>query len=47
MIHHVSLELDEHDVAAEVAFWELLGFSEMTPPGALFYSFQGAMRARC
>ena len=35
MIHHVSLELDEHDVAAEVAFWELLGFTEMTPPGAL------------
>ena len=35
MIHHVSLELDEHDVAAEVTFWELLGFAEMTPPGAL------------
>ena len=35
MIHHVSLELDEHDAAAEVAFWELLGFAEMTPPDAL------------
>ena len=35
VIHHVSLELEEHDVAAEVAFWELLGFTEMTPPGAL------------
>ena len=35
MIHHVSLELDEHDVAAEIPFWELLGFAEMTPPGAL------------
>ena len=35
MIHHVSLELDEHDVAAEVTFWELLGFAELTPPGAL------------
>jgi len=35
VIHHVSLELDEHDIAAEVAFWELLGFKEMAPPGAL------------
>jgi hypothetical protein len=35
VIHHVSLEVDEHDADAEVAFWELLGCSELTPPGAL------------
>ena len=35
MIHHVSLELDRHDVDAEVTFWALLGFAETTPPGAL------------
>ncbi len=35
MIHHVSLELAEPDVAGEIAFWELLGFAEIAPPGAL------------
>ncbi len=35
MIHHVSLELRPAQVEAEVAFWALLGFDEVTPPGVL------------
>lgn len=35
MIHHVALELSRRDAASEVVFWELLGFSEVEPPGTL------------
>jgi catechol 2,3-dioxygenase-like lactoylglutathione lyase family enzyme len=34
-LQHVSLETRPQDVEAEVAFWALLGFSEVQPPGAL------------
>jgi catechol 2,3-dioxygenase-like lactoylglutathione lyase family enzyme len=34
-LHHVSLETRPDDVEAEVAFWALLGFSRVQPPGAL------------
>jgi catechol 2,3-dioxygenase-like lactoylglutathione lyase family enzyme len=34
-IQHVALETRPADVAAEVAFWALLGFAEIAPPGAL------------
>lgn len=32
MIHHVGLEIRERDAEAEVAFWALLGFTEVAPP---------------
>ena len=35
MIHHVALEVREQDTDACVAFWALLGFEEIEPPGAL------------
>lgn len=35
MIHHVALEVREDDADACVAFWALLGFEEVVPPGAL------------
>ena len=35
MIHHVSLEVAPGGADAEVAFWALLGFCEVTPPGEL------------
>ena len=35
MIQHVALELREGDAGAEVAFWALLGFEEVEPPGPL------------
>lgn len=31
----MALEVPEADTDAEVAFWGLLGFEEVTPPGAL------------
>ena len=34
-IQHVSLEVDPALVSAEVAFWELLGFEQVEPPGGL------------
>jgi catechol 2,3-dioxygenase-like lactoylglutathione lyase family enzyme len=34
-VQHVSLETRPEDVEAEVAFWALLGFSRVAPPGAL------------
>jgi catechol 2,3-dioxygenase-like lactoylglutathione lyase family enzyme len=34
-LQHVSLETREADVEAEVAFWSLLGFSRVDPPGEL------------
>ena len=35
MIQHVALEVREGDTDAEVAFWALLDFSEIEPPGTL------------
>ncbi len=35
MIHHVGLEVTPADADGEVAFWALLGFSEVEPPGSL------------
>jgi catechol 2,3-dioxygenase-like lactoylglutathione lyase family enzyme len=34
-LQHVSLETREADVEAEVAFWALLGFARVEPPGEL------------
>jgi catechol 2,3-dioxygenase-like lactoylglutathione lyase family enzyme len=34
-LQHVSLETREADVEAEVAFWALLGFDRVEPPGTL------------
>jgi catechol 2,3-dioxygenase-like lactoylglutathione lyase family enzyme len=34
-LQHVSLETRPADVGAEVAFWALLGFSRVEPPGTL------------
>ncbi len=35
MIQHVSLETARADADAAVAFWALLGFGEVEPPGTL------------
>jgi catechol 2,3-dioxygenase-like lactoylglutathione lyase family enzyme len=35
VIHHVALEVVEGDADASVAFWALLGFVEVEPPGTL------------
>jgi catechol 2,3-dioxygenase-like lactoylglutathione lyase family enzyme len=35
MLQHVTLEVRSDDVRSCVAFWELLGFSEMEPPPML------------
>lgn len=35
MIQHVALEVREADADAEVAFWALLGFTEVAPPAEL------------
>lgn len=34
MIQHVALETRDADAGAEVAFWALLGFTEVIPPTA-------------
>lgn len=34
-IQHVALETRLDDVAAELRFWALLGFAQITPPGTL------------
>jgi catechol 2,3-dioxygenase-like lactoylglutathione lyase family enzyme len=34
-LQHVTLELRKEDVPAELAFWALLGFEEVEPPGSL------------
>jgi catechol 2,3-dioxygenase-like lactoylglutathione lyase family enzyme len=34
-LQHVSLELREADVPAELRFWALLGFNPVDPPGSL------------
>jgi catechol 2,3-dioxygenase-like lactoylglutathione lyase family enzyme len=35
MIHHVTLETRLEDVEGAVAFWALLGFERVEPPGRL------------
>lgn len=35
MLHHVSVETQPSDVRACVAFYELIGFSEVDPPDGL------------
>ena len=35
MIQHVAVEIRAADTDAAVAFWALLGFAEVAPPGAL------------
>jgi len=35
MIHHVTLETRREDVDDAVAFWALLGFERVEPPGRL------------
>jgi catechol 2,3-dioxygenase-like lactoylglutathione lyase family enzyme len=35
MIHHVALETHPDDVEDAVAFWALLGFERVEPPGTL------------
>ena len=34
-VHHVALEIREDATAAEAAFWSLLGFARVEPPGSL------------
>ena len=34
-LQHVSVELREADVPAELGFWSLLGFERVEPPGRL------------
>ncbi len=34
-LQHVAVEVRRGDVPAEVAFWALLGFAQVTPPGTL------------
>lgn len=34
-LQHVALETRHEHVQAEIAFWSLLGFAEVRPPGAL------------
>ena len=35
MIHHVSFEVAHEGADAEVAFWRMIGFAQVVPPGAL------------
>ena len=39
MLQHVSLEVSPEQIEACVAFWELLGFERVTPPGELAERF--------
>lgn len=45
MIHHVALETRRGDVEAELAFWALLGFARVEPPGELDERSAWAQRA--
>jgi catechol 2,3-dioxygenase-like lactoylglutathione lyase family enzyme len=45
MIQHVSLETRPGDVDAELAFWALLGFERVEPPGALLERAAWTQRA--
>jgi catechol 2,3-dioxygenase-like lactoylglutathione lyase family enzyme len=35
VIHHVAFEVSRGGADAEVAFWRMLGFAEVVPPGTL------------
>jgi catechol 2,3-dioxygenase-like lactoylglutathione lyase family enzyme len=35
MLHHVSLEVSPAELERSIEFWELLGFSQVEPPGGL------------
>jgi catechol 2,3-dioxygenase-like lactoylglutathione lyase family enzyme len=45
MIQHVALETRPADVEAELAFWALLGFEPVEPPGTLADRSAWARRA--
>ena len=45
MIQHVSVEVRHEDADAVVAFWSLLGFAEVAPPGALRDATRWVQRA--
>src|SRR4051794_32535604 len=45
MLLHVSLETRPQDVEAELAFWALLGFEPVEPPGTLGERAAWAQRA--
>jgi catechol 2,3-dioxygenase-like lactoylglutathione lyase family enzyme len=46
VIHHVALEVVEGDADACVAFWALLGFEEVEPPGTLRDTSRWVQRER-
>ncbi len=45
-LQHVALEVREADADAEVAFWLLLGFAEVSPPGTLAGRSRWVQRAQ-
>ena len=45
MLQHVTLEVQPDQVRDCVRFWELLGFSELTPPPSLRHRFTWIERA--
>ena len=45
MLQHVTLEVRPDQVRDCVRFWELLGFSELTPPPSLRHRFTWVERA--
>jgi catechol 2,3-dioxygenase-like lactoylglutathione lyase family enzyme len=47
VIQHVALEIREGDVDACVAFWALLGFEEVEPPGTLRERSRWVQRGGC
>jgi catechol 2,3-dioxygenase-like lactoylglutathione lyase family enzyme len=44
MLQHVALEVREAETDAEVAFWGMLGFAEVTPAGTLRESTRWVQR---
>jgi catechol 2,3-dioxygenase-like lactoylglutathione lyase family enzyme len=47
VIQHVALEIREGDADAGVAFWALLGFDEVEPPGTLRRRSRWVQRGGC
>jgi catechol 2,3-dioxygenase-like lactoylglutathione lyase family enzyme len=47
VIQHVALEVREGDAGACVAFWALLGFEEVEPPGTLRERSRWVQRGGC
>ena len=47
MIQHVALEVREGDADACIAFWALLGFEEVEPPGTLRERSRWVQRGGC